>query len=228
MPHWVKRAGLVVLGLLVVLAIALVAIVGIRPFIGPRTRPLTDSTFQATPQRVARGEYLANHVTGCIACHSAIDWDAPGFPPRTGTEGGGLNWADEDLPWLRSPNITPDTSAGIGALSDDMVARAIREGVHRSGRALFPIMPYLQFRYMSDEDLASIVVYLRTLKPLASSLPPTEIPFPLSRLINSVPEPVTEPVPEPNRYDKVSYGEFLVRIGVCRFIKRPWTSRATR
>jgi hypothetical protein len=116
---------------------------------------------------------------------------------------------------------------GIGTLSDDMVSRAIREGIHRSGRALFPIMPYHQYRYMSDEDVASVVVYLRTLKPLATTLPPTEIPFPLSRLINSAPEPITEPVPDPDRSNRVVYGEYLVRIGACRDCHTPMDAQGT-
>ncbi len=221
MSRWLKWTALVVVVLIVLLGIAAVAVVGTRPFIGPRVRPLTDRTFEVTAARLARGEYLANSAAGCLACHSELDWDAPGFPIRAGTEGGGHNWADEDLPWITASNITPDTTVGIGALSDDQVARAIREGIHQSGRALFPIMPYGQYKYMSDEDLESIVVYLRTLKPLATDLPPTEIPFPLNRLINNVPEPITEPIPEPDRNNRVEYGGYLVRLGVCRDCHTP-------
>lgn len=227
MPRWVKRIGLVLIGLVVLLAIALPMIVGIRPFIGPRARPLTDRTFESTPERLARGEYVANSVAGCINCHSELDWNQPGFPVKPGAEGGGHNWADEGLPWITTANLTPDPNTGIGALSDDMVARAIREGIHRSGRTLFPIMPYHQYRYMSDEDLASVVVYLRTLKPLATNHPPTEIPFPVSRLINSLPEPITEPVPAPNRTDPVAYGDYLVRIGACRDCHTPMDAQGT-
>ena len=81
-----------------------------------------------------------------------------------------------------------------------MFARAIREGIGHDGRTLFPLMPYTQYRSMSDENiLASIVVYLRTLRPLKRALPPTNVPFPVSRFIHTLPEPVAAPVPEPDR-----------------------------
>ena len=48
---------------------------------------------------------------------------------------------------------------------------------------------------MSDEDLASIVVYLRSLRPVQNPLPKTEIVFPVKYLIRSAPQPVTSPVP---------------------------------
>ena len=61
-----------------------------------------------------------------------------------------------------APNITPDPETGAGNWTDDQLARAIREGVGHDGRALFPFMPYQDFRFYSDEDLASIIVYLRS------------------------------------------------------------------
>jgi len=221
MPRLLKWTAFVVVGLIALAAIALPMMVGIRPFIGPETRPLTDQRFEATPERLARGEYLANNVSGCMVCHSDLDWEAPGFAIVEGRLGSGRNWAEEDLPWMSAPNLTPDTTNGIGNLTDDQIARAIREGIHRSGRALFPMMPYESFRHMSDEDVASIVVYLRTLKPLVTNTPPTDIPFPLNRLINSVPQPVTEPVSAPPRSNQLAHGEYMVRIGICRDCHTP-------
>ena len=65
------------------------------------------------------------------------------------------------------PNITPDKETGAGNWTDDQLARAIREGIGYDGRALFPFMPYENFRYLSDEDLASVIVYLRSIPPYA-------------------------------------------------------------
>lgn len=221
MRRWLKIAGLCLLALIVLVVAAIPMMVGIRPIIGPRARPLTDRRFEPTPQRQARGEYLATTATGCLFCHSERDWQSPGFPAKVGTEGGGRTWADEGLPWITVPNITPDPETGAGDWSDDMLARAIREGIGHDGRTLFPLMPYHQYKYMSDEDLASVIVYLRSLKPLRRALPPSEIPFPVNRLINSVPEPVTAPVPEPDRRNPVAYGDYLVRMGVCRDCHTP-------
>jgi hypothetical protein len=60
-----------------------------------------------------------------------------------------------------------------------LLARAIREGVGFDGRALFGIMPFAHYRNMPDEDLASIIVYLRTLQPVKNPVPKTEIIFPV-------------------------------------------------
>ena len=63
-----------------------------------------------------------------------------------------------------------------------MLARAIREGIGHDGRALFPLMPYMNYREMPDEDLASVIIYLRSIPPVKNALHESEIKFPLSRL----------------------------------------------
>jgi hypothetical protein len=221
MMRALKIAGLILLVLVVLIAIALPFAIGIRPIIGPKARALTDRRFEPTPARLERGRYLATSVNGCVYCHGEVDWKAPGFPVKAGTEGGGRRWDEEGLPFVTAPNITPDRETGAGAWTDDMLARAIREGISHDGRSLFPIMPYTQYRYMSDEDLASIVVYIRSLPPLKRSWPPTQVPFPVNRFINAVPEPVTAPVPEPDRNNPVAYGDYLVRMGACRDCHTP-------
>jgi hypothetical protein len=218
--RWLKRLGLIVLALVVLLIVAIPAVIGIRPIIGPRARPLTERTFERTPERVERGRYLANAVTPCIGCHSEIDWST-GFVVKAGTEGSGRPWTDEGIPWLTAPNLTPDRDTGAGAWTDDMIARAVREGIGHDGRALFPLMPYHQFRYMADDDLAAIVVYLRSLPPIRKQLPASAVPFPVNRFINAVPEPLTSPVPQPDRSNQVAYGDYLVRIGACRDCHTP-------
>ena len=218
MRRWLKIGSL---ALLVLIVVGVPAVVGIRPIIGPRARPLTDRRFESTPQRMERGQYLATSVNGCLYCHSELDWQSPGFPVKAGTEGGGRSFAEEGLPWMTAPNITPDPETGAGNWTDDMLARAIREGIGHDGRALFPLMPYPQYRFMSDEDLASVIVSIRSLKPLRRTLPPTDIPFPVNRFINAVPEPVTEPVPSPERANRVAYGDYMVRISACRDCHTP-------
>lgn len=216
MRRWLKRLGLALLALVVLVLAAIPVVVGIRPIVGPRARPLTDRTFERTPARLERGAYLVNAVSGCVFCHGGTDWQTRGFPTKPGTQGSGKSFAEEGIPFATAPNITPDPETGAGRWTDDQLARAIREGIGHDGRALFPLMPYLQYRYMSDEDLASVIVYVRSLPPVRKAVPPSEIPFPVNRLINGAPEPVTAPVAEPNRANPVEYGGYLVRIGVCR------------
>ena len=65
--------------------------------------------------------------------------------------------------------------------------RALREGVDKNGDALFPMMPYEDYRSLSDEDAKSIVVYLRTLAPVNHSVPAKKLDFPVNLFVKLVP-----------------------------------------
>jgi len=75
-----------------------------------------------------------------------------------------------------------------------LAARHSRRHRH-DGRALFPLMPYPDYRQMSDEDLASLIAYLRTVPAVKNQLPTTKMPFPLNFLMQNMPEPITAAVP---------------------------------
>jgi mono/diheme cytochrome c family protein len=212
-----------VLGLLLIAGIT--ATIGWRPFIGPRARALTDRRIESTPQRLERGRYLVNHVNACAFCHSELDTSVEGLPVKAGMAVAGRNWAGEGIPWLTAPNLTPDRGTGAGTWTDDMIARAIREGIGHDGRALFPIMPYANFRKMSDEDLASVIVYVRSVPPVRHELPATAIPFPVSRFINAVPQPVDGVVPPPDLSTPATRGEYLVTMASCGDCHTPMDSR---
>lgn len=210
-----KYLGIAVLVLVVVAAVGITFTIGWRPFIGPRARPLTNRTFERTPQRLERGRYLAVAVAGCVGCHSEHDWKNRGAIPP-GMEGAGEVMPITELPGrIVAPNITPDAETGAGTWSDDQLARAIREGIGHDGRALFPMMPYEDFRKMSDEDLASIIVYLRSLPARRRSLPKSEIIFPVNYLIRGVPQPLTAPVATQDLSDPLHRGKYLVAMAGC-------------
>jgi mono/diheme cytochrome c family protein len=214
MKRWQKTLVSTVLVLGVVLSAGITATVGWRPIVGPRARPLTNRTFDATPARLARGTYLAKGVTPCLVCHSEMDPSAFGVP-KPGTEGAGQPWFEPDLAWLTAPNITPDRETGAGSWSDDAVARAVREGISHDGRTLFPVMPYSRFRDMSDEDLASVVAYIRSLSPIRKPLPPSAIPSPVNRLINNAPQPIEGAVAEPNLSTPEKQGKYIATLAAC-------------
>jgi mono/diheme cytochrome c family protein len=203
-----------VLVLLVLLVVGISATVGWRPVLGTHARPVTATKYQATPARMERGRYLVHNVVGCVECHTPVETKADIDVP-TGPLGSGKVFLDQGGLRVVASNITADRDTGIGAWTDDEIARAVREGVGRDGRALFPIMPYQEFRHISDEDLASVIVYIRTLQPVRTSLPKTRLPFPLSRLINLAPEPITAPVPQPDMNDPAKLGEYLTYAGGC-------------
>jgi mono/diheme cytochrome c family protein len=215
--RWKKSVGTIVLLIVALLLLGVTFTIGWRPFIGPNVRALTNRTFEATPARLERGRYLVNAVYGCLACHSERDHKAPGMPPLADKLGAGAPFDEgNDLPGrLVSPNLTPDKETGAGNWTDDMLARAIREGIGHDGRTLFPLMPYLNYRAMPDEDLASVIAYLRTLAPVKNPLPKTEIIFPVKYLIRSAPEPINGAVAQPDLSDPAKRGAFLARMASC-------------
>jgi mono/diheme cytochrome c family protein len=117
---------------------------------------------------VKRGAYLAT-IGHCMECHSAwsrgisdftsgLGRGGRPFPPREGTP--------EGTPPSIAANITSDPTAGIGAWTDQEIARAITQGVSRNGRALKPPMAFGFYAGLKDGDLAAIIAYLRTVPPL--------------------------------------------------------------
>jgi len=79
---------------------------------------------------------------------------------------------------VTAPNVTPDYESGIGGWTDGEKIRAIREGIDKHGRALFPMMPYKSYASMSDEDVESLVAYLNTLPPMKNPSCPRKYGFP--------------------------------------------------
>lgn len=172
-------------------------------------RPLTSVRFEPTNARLERGRYLSEGALQCFVCHTDRDWTKPGAPPISEMKGAGHIWG-EDNPGLVAPNITPDKETGAGNWTDDMLARAIREGISHDGRVLDVQMFYGNYRFLSDEDLASVIVYLRSLKPIRNLLPQTKLakyPDP--------PTPIMEAVPQPDLSTAVARGRYLVRVGGC-------------
>ena len=210
-----RVAGWSFTALTTAVAVLITVTVGWRPVLGARSRALTDRRFERTPERLAHGKYLVEGVLGCTDCHSQLNGEPqPGVAPVFTARGGGRVMVNEKGFVIAAPNITPDIETGAGTWTDDQFARAIREGIGHDGRTLFPIMPYQNLRNLSDEDLASVVVYIRSLEPVHNVLPKPQIPFPVSRLIKSAPEPVLAPVVY-TESGRISRGRYLTRVASC-------------
>ncbi len=154
-----------------------------------------------------RGRYLVLHVGACVSCHSVLDWKQEGFPPREGAAAAGRAPFSEATPWLTASNLTPDRETGSGGWSDEQFERAIRRGVGADGRLLHPAMPSTAYHSMSDDDLAAVVAYLRSLAPVRNALPSTRLPEELRARLRALP-PVSNRDPEKR-------GEYLVTIAAC-------------
>ncbi len=196
------------IGLVGLASVALVAgYFVLRP---PQSVPPRERKVPMTPETIARGKFIYNVVGDCDSCHGERDFSKFGGPVLR--SGAGFLFPPElGLPGkVVASNITMDVATGIGAWTDGEKLRAIREGIGRDGRALFPMMPYESFRRMSDADTEALVAYLNTLPAVASKRPRTVLDFPVSILIKSAPQPVTGTVTAPP-----DLGEYLVTLGGC-------------
>jgi len=181
----------------------------------PRTAPPRSGSVPVTPERLERGKYIFESVAYCDGCHSERDFSRFAGPVVVAGRGKGQVFEEEGFPAkLVVANITSDKETGIGAWTDGEKIRAIREGIGRDGRTLFPLMPYSYYRSMSDYDVESLVAYLNTLAPVRNKLPRTTMPFPVSYLVRSLPKPVKKvEAPEPGR--TAEYGEYLANLAHC-------------
>ena len=173
-----------------------------------------DIKVEITPKRVKRGEYLANHVTSCIDCHSTRDWSKFAGPLEAGTEGSGGERFDKGVGFpgeVYVPNITP---YHLKDWTDGELYRAITAGVKKDGSAIFPIMPYKYYGKMDKEDIYSIIAYVRTLPVRETNVPDRELDFPLNFLVNTMPLKGTPEV-LPSASKQVEYGAYLVRSAAC-------------
>lgn len=205
------KVALYVLGVFVLLIAALLAYVKIMlPSVGEPS----EIKIKLTAERIERGKYLANHVMVCMDCHSTRDWGLFSAPPIAGTEGKGGEIFDQTLGFpgkYISTNITPYALANW---TDGEIFRAITTGVSKDGRALFAIMPYLNFGKVNKEDIYSVIAYIRTLKPIENNVEKSESDFPMNFIINTIPTKA-EFSSIPSKDDAVNYGKYLVTAAGC-------------
>jgi cytochrome c553 len=152
MKRTVKWAGIVVasLGGLILLAIACVFIASQRML--DRTYPKRPSAVDAapTPEAIAQGGHLVVVAT-CTDCHGK-DLTGTLLPVPGST--------------VYAPNLTVITSS----LSDAAIDRAIRQGLRPDGRSEL-VMPSHDYANFTDDEAASIIGFLRSLKPQGTASP---------------------------------------------------------
>jgi mono/diheme cytochrome c family protein len=163
---------------------------------------------------VERGSYLVNSVTICLDCHSERNFKKFAGPLFPGTEGkGGERFGPEfGLPGeVFAKNITP---SAIGDWTDAELIRAITQGVNKKGDTLFPLMPYMHYARMAEQDIKDIVAYIRTLKPIDNKVPDRKLFIPIAAAVPPLPNgQLSQSKPAPS--DLVKYGEYLVNSAAC-------------
>ena len=166
---------------------------------------------------IARGKYLAYGPAHCAHCHMPfnrlVDVEKGEEVPFIG--GFGL-----EIPpgKFNAPNITMDKETGIGNKSDAEIYRMLRHNVRPNGMAAFDFMPFIN---MSDEDIFSIIAYLRSTKPVKSEIINIEYSFLGKALLAlEVIKPGVPNVPVPEKVIKepsIEYGRYLAyAVANCR------------
>ena len=190
---------------------------------GKYIRAIDDAPIERTPERLQRGGYLVNQVMSCGVCHTSRATGQIMLEPEKADAflGGGNVFAAKGLGGLWIPNLTPDPETGLGSWKDDEVLRSLRDGVSRDGHFMIPMMPFVEYRHLSDEDARSIVAYLRSVPPYKQPKPrvPNQLGF-LPKMLFTVlgvqmHKPPAAGVAAPDRANKVEYGHYLARIGAC-------------
>jgi mono/diheme cytochrome c family protein len=203
--------------LLTVLILVIVVVVGVASYVKfglPNVGDAPDLHVAITPERVQHGEYLANHVTLCMDCHSTRNWEKFSGPMEPGTNGKGGERFDEKMGFpgiFYSKNITP---SNIKDWTDGEVFRAITTGVDKFGNALFPVMPYANYGKMDKEDIYDIIAYIRSLPPIQNKTPDHVVDFPMNFILNTIPVKASF-TQRPPKSDTVKYGAYLVNSAAC-------------
>lgn len=136
---------------------------------------------QATPPAgdpVKRGEYLVT-LMACADCHTP--GALIGKPDATRNLGGSdVGFFVPDVGTFYGPNLTPDKDTGLGNWSEADIVKALRTGTRPDGRGLAPMMPWMAYAKLTDEDAAAIAAYLKTVPAVSNKAPgpfgPSETP----------------------------------------------------
>ena len=180
----------------------------------PNVGDAPEMTVERTPERLERGRYLANHVMVCMDCHSQRDYSLFSAPMILGTEGMGGEVFDQNMGFpgrYVSPNITP---AKLKNWTDGEIFRAITSGVSKDGRPLFPVMPHPYYGQLDEEDIKSVVAYIRSLKPIEHEPETSVSDFPMNFILNTIPQKPSL-TKMPPKTDQISYGKYLITAAAC-------------
>ena len=217
---WVKIAGGLGVGLLTLL-LAVVTFYGgkgMREVYSPAVPSAPNLTVAATPEQLARGEYLVN--MSCIGCHSAVGAD--GAPAMQHPLNGGWNIAAAEgfgfVGDMVAENLTP--GGKLAGYTDGELFRAIRHRVDKDG-TLLAFMSLLPYAQLSDADTEAMIAYLRSLPPTAQTgKTGDDLSFLGAIMFGAglfgTPEKGAASVTAPPQGITAEYGKYVAVYGECR------------
>lgn len=133
----------------------------------------------STKDEIDRGRYLAA-IMDCGGCHTG--GAMLGYPdPDLTLAGSNVGFQVPGLGTYFPPNLTPERDTGLGAWTEQDIARALREGLRLDGRQLAPIMPRHTYAALTESDALALAAYLKSLPPVRFQAPgpfgPSEDPY---------------------------------------------------
>jgi len=125
------------------------------PSYGP---PVGKVKAPARRDKLKYGQYLVT-IGHCMECHTPRNEKGELVRAKLGAGGQVI-----EGPWGKtvSRNLTP---AGLKDWTDAQIAKAIREGLDRTGQHYRPPMAYEFYSHINDADISAMIAYLRSLKP---------------------------------------------------------------
>jgi mono/diheme cytochrome c family protein len=166
------RTGHLLMGLLLVLGgcddDVAPADSGMNDLSAPTDMAVPDMAMGGGGPSAARGDELVNHLLFCGSCHTTPD--GTGKPSTNPVDflAGGKSFnvnagGDAGTISIVAPNLTPDTTTGIGSWTTQQIKDAITKGTDDQGMPLWSTMPYARFANLTDDDATSIALYLQSI-----------------------------------------------------------------
>lgn len=170
----------------------------------------TPVAVEVNAETLARGEHIVRFVSGCADCHGS-------------NLAGQVFLDDPSFATIYTSNLTTGKGGVASLYTDADWERALRTGINHEGRALAPMMPAEATQHYSDEDLGSIVAYIKSLPPVDNVVPKPKY-SPLAKILTGAgvfplsPDLVAKVErlePTPDIGVTKEYGHYLANIGGC-------------
>ena len=179
-----------------------------------RLRQTYDTAVDSVPvptdaASIARGEHLVRNVVDCTICHG------PDL-------GGAVYSSSPAIGTVAGPNLTRGKGGVPATYTTTDYVRAIRRGVKPDGRSLI-VMPSEVFTHLSQEDLGSVIAFLKQAPPVDREVPKSGF-GPVGRALLAAGKMNILVAGKTPRYDapvsvprdtSAAYGKYLADISGC-------------
>ncbi len=151
-------------------AIVIVILGGIAWVWRPEIAPISASQESTQDRRVIRHGASLAAIGNCNDCHVS----------NAGKAYAGGRSIPTPFGTIFASNISPEEETGIGTWSEAAFARAMREGVDRQGRQLYPAFPYDHFTKATSEDIRALYAFVMSQAPVRNAVPANALAFPFN------------------------------------------------